>query len=70
MNFNGYIILYGKHKKFHEHEITIIIIGLKIIIIIIEAIKYKYDFDTILIISKEIKDINASFIFNLFIFLF
>ena len=24
MNFNGYIILYGKHKKFHEHEITII----------------------------------------------
>ena len=54
MNFNGYIILYGKHKKFHEHEITI----LKIIIIIIEAIKYKYDFDTILIISKEITIIH------------
>ena len=57
MNFNGYIILYGKHKKFHEHEIKGITI-LKIIIIIIEAIKYKYDFDTILIISKEITIIH------------
>ena len=30
MNFNGYIILCGKHKKFHEHEIKGITIIAKV----------------------------------------